>query len=175
MKLVICGSVGSGKTTTAKRLSAIWDTPAFSGDSVTYGYAVDSVPAEDGRFKRTEEEQAEVIDGILGYDAWIFEGVYRPAQRALFDAADRIVLLDVPFRVRRRRILMRWVKQKLHIEHADYAPNFRMLRNMLRWNRDFEDGTDKTRTVLSSDYADKVLPAQDAADIIEELKQGERS
>ncbi len=164
-KIVICGSVGSGKTTAAKMLSKMMGIPWFSGDSICYGHAVGAVSSESGRFKRTPQEQTDIMEGILGYPAWIVEGVYRPAQEALFAHADRIVFLSVPYKKRCFRIVLRWVKQRLRIETADYRPTLSMLRMMFHWNRAYETEIAQIQASLMK-YAEKIRYSADADEIL---------
>ena len=59
--------------------------------------------------------------------------------------ADQIVVLDYPLHVRKRRILKRWVKQKLGLEKCIYRPHLKMLRAMFRWVNNYETNRDGTK------------------------------
>ncbi|MBQ8597929.1 MAG: AAA family ATPase, partial [Lachnospiraceae bacterium] len=81
MKILIFGIVASGKTTLAKKLSKELNIPYYEGDCIAWGF-----PGEE-RYKRTDEEQAEMIDKINENPDWIVEGTYRESQRAFYDYA----------------------------------------------------------------------------------------
>ena len=55
------------------------------------------------------------------------------------ELADKIIYLDIPIQVRKRRILLRYIKQKLKIEKSNYRPNKEMLKNMYKWTNEFEN------------------------------------
>jgi adenylate kinase family enzyme len=68
MKILIIGIVASGKTTLAKRLSKKVSVPWYELDSVVHHKTLT------GRYKRSAEEQIEVIKEIDKKGAWIFDG-----------------------------------------------------------------------------------------------------
>ena len=72
MKLYIFGSVASGKTTLAKKLSEQMGLPYYEGDSIAWGFP------EEERFKRTPEQQKERIAAIDAAGDWIVEGAGVP-------------------------------------------------------------------------------------------------
>ncbi len=166
MRIILCGAVGSGKTAAARTLSCALSIPFFSGDEIRYGYALDSVPSETGRFKRSADEEAALINGILAYPDFIVEGVWRETQRALWDASDRIFLLEIPYRERKKRILRRWLRQRLRREPSPYPPTLSMLRNMLRWTRDCETGRDNTKALLLQTYGYKITVVSSHTEIL---------
>lgn len=131
MKVLIVGTVGTGKTTLAKELSKKYDIKYYEIDSIVHD-------DEDKGRKRTEEEQNEIIKSINNGEDWIIEGVLRSNLRYLLDAADRVIYLDVPKKKRDRRIFLRFVKQKLKLEAVNYKPTFEMLWMMYRWSKDYE-------------------------------------
>lgn len=131
-RIYITGSVASGKTTFAKRLSQKVNTPWFELDCIIY------CEAEGERYKRTPEQQLKVVNEINDRGDWIIEGTYRPTCHCLLELADRIVFLDTPLWKRRIRILVRFIKQQLHIEKCHYRSNHKMLKLMYKWTDDFE-------------------------------------
>lgn len=70
--------------------------------------------------------------------------------------ADQVVVLDYPLRVRKRRILKRWIKQKLGLETCIYRPHIRMLRAMFRWVNNYETDRDGTKSRIAQ-VSDKVI------------------
>src|SRR5689334_11995161 len=109
-KVLIIGIVASGKTTLAKRLSSKINVPWYELDSIVHHQT------SSGRFKRTSDEQVDVIMQIDKNGTWIFEGTDRESYQCLYEMADTIIFLDTPLWKRRIRILTRFLKQKLGIE-----------------------------------------------------------
>lgn len=83
MKILIFGSVASGKTTLAKKLSKELNIIYYEGDCIAWG------SLNEQRYKRSNEEQKEVIDKINKNSSWIIEGTYRESQRILYDFTDK--------------------------------------------------------------------------------------
>ncbi len=130
MKILIIGIVASGKTTLAKNLSKQLN--------IKY-YEIDSIVHDDKNNKvRSHEEQIEIIKTIDNNRDWIIEGTLRKNLHFLLDLADKIIYLDIPLKIRKRRILFRFIKQKLKIEKCNYKPDKKMLKNMYKWTNDFE-------------------------------------
>ena len=71
MKIYILGSVGSGKTTLARKLSSDLNISYYELDNVVYEYN------PNGDRKRTEEEINYLFKEILNQDNWIIENVGR--------------------------------------------------------------------------------------------------
>ncbi len=131
MKILIIGIVASGKTTLAKRLS--------KENKINY-YEIDSIVHDDIKNKkRTDEEQQKIINKINEQANWIIEGTLRKNLYYLLNMADKIIYLDIPLHIRKRRILFRYIKQKLKIEQCNYNPNIKMLKKMYKWTKEFED------------------------------------
>ncbi|WP_152393110.1 P-loop NTPase family protein [Paenibacillus guangzhouensis] len=132
-KIFIIGIVASGKTTLAKQLSKEMNIPWYELDNIVHHQT------DEGRMKRTPEEQVEVIMEIDRGGKWIFEGTNRESYQCLLDMADTIVFLDPPLWKRKVRIFTRFLKQNLGIEKCNYKPDIKMLKLMYKWTRDFEN------------------------------------
>lgn len=141
-KVLIIGSVASGKTTLAKLLSEKLNTPWYELDSVVYHQTAFE------RYKRTAAEQVKVIIEIDQNGDWIFEGVDRQSYQCLFDMADTIIFLDTPLWKRKIRIFIRFLKQNLRIEKCNYTPDLKMLKMMYQWTKDFENDRSKLEAKL---------------------------
>lgn len=150
MKIYIIGIVAAGKTTYSRRLSEELGIPAYELDKVIY----EGLP-EGGQRKRSHEEQMEIIERINSKGDWIIEGTYRPTLHCVLDMADRIIFLDPPLKLRKKRILERWKRQRRGEEQCDYRPSFHMLRMMYQWTRNFEVTRPAFEDMLSN-YADKL-------------------
>ena len=159
MKLYIFGSVASGKTTLAKKLSEQMGIPYYEGDSIAWGFP------EEERFKRTPEQQKERIAAIDAAGDWIVEGGWRVAQSDLWELADRIIFLDTPLLLRKKRIWSRFLRQRCGKEDCGYKPTISMLRMMMRWTETFENERAEHEARLLS-HADKLiwLASDDLAD-----------
>ncbi len=48
------------------------------------------------------------------------------------------------------------MRQKLGIEKCSYDPNFKMLKLMLQWSKDYDSGKDKLKSKISN-YEEKVI------------------
>ncbi|WP_422657602.1 hypothetical protein ACK8P5_17810 [Paenibacillus sp. EC2-1] len=149
-KIFIIGIVASGKTTLAKRLSKHIEIPWYELDSIVH------VQTNNGRIKRTPQEQIEVIKDIDRHGDWIFEGTDRESYQCLYDMADTIIFLDTPLWKRRVRIVTRFLKQQLGLEKAHYKSDFKMLKMMFEWTNDFERNRGHFEAKISV-YQDKLI------------------
>ena len=61
------------------------------------------------------------------------------------EQSDYILLLEIPLVVRRKRIVTRWIKQRLGLEKCIYRPHLAMLRAMFRWAKNYDTGEDGTK------------------------------
>lgn len=148
MKIIIIGSVGSGKTTLAKKLSKKYNIPYYEIDCIVHD------DNNNGK-KRTEAEQYNIINDINKNDNWIIEGTLREHLYYLLDFSDKIILVDTPLYKRKIRIFTRYIKQKLHKEKCNYIPNKELLKQMYKWTNDFEHNREKLNNTLQK-YIDKV-------------------
>lgn len=161
MRLYITGPVGSGKSTLARALSARTGVPCFALDDVVYEPA--SGQRQDNSKRPIRERDARFAK-ILSLPDFIMEDAGRVCFTDGMRAADCVVLLDLPPRVRRRRILLRWIKQNLGIEHCGYRPDLTMLRCMFRWSRNYENGADDLRARLS-EFSGKLIVLRRPRDV----------
>lgn len=141
-KIYIVGSVASGKTTLAKKLSKEMKIPHYELDCIIH------VKTENGGYKRTPEEQVQEIKRIDELGDWIIEGTLRSSCHCLLEMADKIIFLDTPLWLRKCRILTRFIKQQLHIEPCHYKSDFNMLRLMYKWTDDFENNRKQFEEIL---------------------------
>lgn len=131
MKILIIGIVASGKTTLAKRLSK---------ESKIQHYEIDLIVHDIiNNKKRTNQEQQNIIKNINKNNCWIIEGTLRKNLYNLLNIADKVIYLDIPLNIRKKRIISRFLKQKIGIEKCNYKPTIKMLKNMYRWTNEFEN------------------------------------
>ena len=55
------------------------------------------------------------------------------------ELADKIIFIDIDIKIRKRRIISRYIKQKLRIEKCNYKPSLEMVKDMYKWTNDFEN------------------------------------
>ncbi len=157
-KIYITGIVASGKTTLARKISKQLNLTFYELDCIVY------VKTENGRYKRTPEEQVKEILRINDLGDWIIEGTPRESCKCLFDLADKVVFLDPSLFIRKKRILTRFFKQQLHIESCHYTPNLHMLKMMFKWTRDFEKNREQFENHLKM-YNDKLIKITNYKDL----------
>lgn len=149
MKILIVGSVASGKSTFARELSKKLNIDLFEIDSIVH----DDV----NKIKRDEKSQKEIIDRINKENmSWIIEGTLRKNLDYVLDYADKIIFLDIDFRIRKKRILKRFIKQCLKIEEVNYKPTIKILSLMYKWNKEFENKKDLFLERINK-YNEKVI------------------
>ena len=142
MKILIIGTVGTGKTTLAKKLSKQYKIRYYEIDLIVYD------DENNGR-KRTIDEQNDIIKKINKNEDWIIEGVLRKNLEYLLELADKIIYLNIPKYKRNIRILTRFIKQNLKIEKANYKPDLKMLKNMYKWSKKDEEGKEEFQKMLN--------------------------
>lgn len=149
-KIYILGSVGSGKTTLAKKLSKELNIPYYELDNVVYEYN------PNGDIKRTSEEIEIIFNKILNQDNWIIENVGRSYFDKAYEKADTIIYLNLSKVLLYKRVITRWIKQNLKIEKTTYKTDLHMLKQMLLW-------VDKE---LSNSKLNKLEPYEDKLTIL---------
>ena len=154
MKILIVGIVASGKTTLARKLSKLLDIKHYEIDSVVH----DDING----VKRSEDEQKKIFNKINKEDNWIIEGTLRKHLFYLCSMADKIIYLDVPLNIRKRRIFTRFIRQLFGTEKCNYEVNLKMLKMMYKWTDDFE----KNR----HDFEDKLFNYKEKVTVVSDIK-----
>lgn len=161
MKIYIVGAVSSGKSTLAKRLSKALSIPYRSLDEVVH-ISDESHPF--GNRKREDTERDKIFKSVLQQPKWIIEDVGRPCFEDGLREADTIILLEVPAKVRNYRIIKRWLKQRFGIEKCNYKPDYKMLKSMFKWSKNYETGKDNLKERIAR-YEEKVIVLSNNRDI----------
>lgn len=161
-KILITGIVASGKTTFAKKLSKILDIKYYELDNITYN--------SKGISKRSKKEQMDMIRKIDLNGQWILEGLDRESYRELYHMADSIIFLDMPIKLRKRRMITRFIKQQLKIEPCQYTSDLKLLKRMFKGTRDFEKKKPEYERFLTQ-FNDKVIHLQKPKEVKAWLKE----
>ncbi len=166
MRIYIVGSVASGKSTLARRISRITNIPCCHLDEVVY----EEDPSSSwGDRKRSPEDRDALFHAVLERPDFIMEDAGRECFFAGMEQADQIVLLEIPLYIRRKRILTRWLKQNLGLEPCVYKPHFDMLKAMFQWAKNYDTGADGTKKRIEK-YKEKTVVLRCNRDIKEYLK-----
>lgn len=131
-RIHIIGSIGSGKTTLARKLSAQLHIPCFELDNVVR----ERLPT--GDVMRTKEKRDAYLADIIAADSWIVEGSHQKWVMSSFQKADLIIFLDIGMTTRRVRIIKRYFKQKAGLEKSNYTPTLEILVRLYKYNTVFE-------------------------------------
>lgn len=156
MKILIIGIVASGKTTLAKELSKRSGIKHFEIDLIVHD--------DKNKTKRTAEEQQKIINKINENENWIIEGTLRKNLYNLLEISDKIIYMNIPLSVRKRRILLRYIKQKLGIEKSNYKPNLKMLKLMYKWTNEYEKNKAEFEKNLNK-YKNKLIVVSNTKEI----------
>lgn len=159
MKVLIIGSVASGKSTLARKLSNKFNVKSYEIDSIVH----DDV----NNIKRKNEDQQKIIEKIDNQNEWIIEGTLRRNLYNLLEMADNIIYVDTPLIIRKKRIFTRYIRQKLGIEKCGYKPSYKMLKNMYTWTKEFESKRKDFEDVLKK-YQEKLIVVKNSNDINED-------
>jgi adenylate kinase family enzyme len=161
MKIYIVGSISSGKSTLAKKMSKSLKIPYQSLDEIVY--ATDK-SSPWGNRKRPVEERNNLFYTVIQQPCWIIEDTGRPCFEVGLRMADTIVLLEISSKLRNYRIIKRWIKQRLGIEKCIYNPTYEMLICMLQWSKDYDEGKENLEDRIFP-YKEKVITLRNNMDI----------
>lgn len=154
-KIYIIGSVGSGKTTLAKKLSSNLNIKAYELDKVVWD-------DDNGNIKRSDEEVFKILNKILEEESWIIEDVGRSKFIEGVKQADIVYYIDFSAVTIYKRCILRWIKQKIGLEKYNYKPTFKSLMQMIKWaNQDIKNKSKKIDYIKNNAKEYKVLMKKD--------------
>ena len=154
MKAYIVGSVASGKTTLARKLSKILGIPCTHLDGVVH--IKDNKNKEWGNVRRTDEEINKMFLNLINKPQWIIEDSGRKIFDKGLEEANVIIYLKPSKFIRKKRIILRYFKQKLGLEDCLYTPSLHMLKFMFRALDNYEKGIDDLELRINQ-YKHKVI------------------
>ena len=133
MKIYIVGSVGSGKTSLARKVANHLHIPHFETDNFVWNRQLS------GDIRNEIEVRNQLFIHAVNQENWVLEGVHIDWTDEALLAADQIIFLDIPVNKRTWRIIKRYLRQLLKIEKVNYKPSFTIFRKMFEWNTYFEE------------------------------------
>nr|WP_066053954.1 AAA family ATPase [Robertmurraya korlensis] len=158
-KIHIIGSVGSGKTTLARKLSKDLHIPHYELDNVVWKRF------QTGDVRRSERDRDAYLMNIVNSHSWVNEGVHYQWVTESFVEAELIIFLDTRYSKRTYRIIKRFFLQQLGIEKCNYKPSFSMFMRMFRWNTYFEKVSKREIIELLKKFDDKVIIIRDSTEL----------
>lgn len=158
-KIHIIGSVGSGKTTLARKLSKDLHIPHYELDSVVWRRF------QTGDVRKSERDRDAFLTKILSSDSWVNEGVHYQWVTESFVKAELIIFLDTRYSSRTYRIIKRFFLQQLGFDKSNDKPSFSMFMRLFRWNTYFERVSKQEIIELLKKFDDKVIIIRDKSDL----------
>lgn len=125
MKVYIIGAPGSGKTTFAKVLSQRYNIQYYELDLIVFD-------DENNHIRRTDEQISKLFDDILKKESYIIEDVGRSRFKKGILESDIIYYLSLSKFQIMKRIVKRWMKQKVGIESYNYPPTWLQLLDFIK-------------------------------------------
>jgi len=165
MRIYIVGSVASGKSTLARQISDKTGIKCFHLDDVVHAKDENSSA---GNRKRSPEERDALFKKIISED-YVIEDTGRACFVEGLELADKIIVLDIPYRTRAFRIVRRHIRQVFGIEKEGYRPSLKMVRMMFKWAKNFDTGEDGAKARIEP-FPEKTVTLRSAREVKQFLK-----
>lgn len=131
LKIDIVGSVASGKTTLARKISKEFNIPHYEKDNVVWK----RTPS--GDVKRTPQERDAYFNDIISKKEWVVEGSPRQSLKESYDCCDYIIVSDEYTFTRLIRVFKRWINQRRGKEKYNSKPTLKFLWQNIKWVFEF--------------------------------------
>lgn len=148
MKIYIIGSTGSGKSTLASILSKKMNIKNYELDLLVYD-------DEHNHVKRSDKEIEKLFNKILKNDSWIIEDVGRSKFSKGRSKADKIYYLKLSKFEVYKRVILRWIKQRMGKLFYNYPPTLNALIDMIKVTNSYFK-KEKTKLKQLEPYKDKI-------------------
>ncbi len=130
MKLYIIGPSGSGKTTLSNELSKTLNIVPTNLDDLFWENTKLSF-----NNKRDEKIRNNLYNEVLNKKSWIIEGAYISWPAKGFQLADKLIYLNINSITLNKRIIFRFIKRKLGIEHPNKKETLKQVIDLIKWNK----------------------------------------
>lgn len=135
-RIHVIGAPGSGKTTYARKLAAKQNLPLCHLDEIYHDNS-DSTPR-----KRSEQERTAMAREFADAKDWVAEGASFSAWvDPILKRATEIHIVSPSRTTRVYRLIKRYIRCKLGIEHATYKETLRGLWGGIKWTWNYDNNT----------------------------------
>ncbi|NKC02155.1 MAG: hypothetical protein GKR90_27150 [Pseudomonadales bacterium] len=146
----IFGGAGSGKTTLARQYSTRFGIPHHELDDFYYLEAA-------ARKRRQKSERDQLLADSIVEEAWVLDGIFwQPWVQPSIERADKIIVLAIPEKTLRYRIVKRHFQYLSKAKLKDYRYFFPTLLELLRHNRAYQGGPFLETLELLSGVSEKL-------------------
>lgn len=128
-RVLVAGTSGAGKSTLAGRLAVLLGIPHTELDGLYHGPGWTRRPAFVADVER-----------LVAGEAWVTEWQYRAVRPLLLQRAEMIVWLDLPLRLRMRRVVVRTLRRRVRdveLWNGNREPRLRTIvsdqDHIIRW------------------------------------------
>ena len=149
MKIYIIGSPASGKTTLSKILSKKYNIESYELDKLVFD-------DDNNHIRRDDKTISKLFNDILSKDSFIIEDVGRTKFIKGLEKCDKIYYINIKKRDIYKRVIKRWINQKLGKESFNYPPTFAQLIDMFRVANSYYK-KEKTKLDYINKFKDKVI------------------
>ena len=125
LKIYIIGPPASGKTTLSKILSKRYNIESYELDCIVWD-------DDNNHIRRDDKTIEKVFNDILSKDYFIIEDVLRSKFVKGLESCDKIYYVSLKKREVYKRVITRWINQKLGKEAYNYPPTLGQLMDMFR-------------------------------------------
>lgn len=163
MKIYIIGPSGSGKTTIAKQLSNMLKIPHTDLDAIFW-----EPQANTFGVKREAIIRDAMYQNLINQKSWIIEGAYLSWPAHGFRLADKLIFLEVAYYKVTLRILKRFIRRKIGVDHCRKKESISGLVKLIIWNK---NQAIKIKEHCSSEHYPHVIRLSNHREINQFLKE----